>query len=105
MPDDIGTIKIPQLFSKFVQKDCQFEVVRELPEEQKLNEFSLAIHCAGCMVTRKKVLTRIELLNKYNIPSINYGLFFAYVNDLLPRALKPFAEEYKTYLQNCSYKL
>ncbi len=95
--DDIGTVKIPRLFRQLVQSNVEFDFLRELPPEEKLKGYSLVIHCGGCMVTRKKVLSRLEVLNNLEIPSINYGLFLAWANGLLPRAIEPFPYEYALY--------
>ncbi|MGC8765847.1 MAG: [FeFe] hydrogenase H-cluster maturation GTPase HydF [Brevinematia bacterium] len=95
--DDIGTVKIPRLFRQLVQSNVSFDFARELPEEEKLKEYSLVIHCGGCMVTRKKVLSRLEILFRHGVPSINYGLFLAWANGLLPRAIEPFPYEYALY--------
>jgi len=88
-PDDIGTVKIPNLFKKHIQNDVKFEFFRELPENEKIKEFKIAIFCAGCMVTRNKILERLKVLAELNIPVINYGLFLAFVNKLIPRAIMP----------------
>lgn len=96
-PDDIGTVKIPRLFRQLVQSNVEFEFLKELPEENKLKEFNLVIHCGGCMVTRKKMLARLETLKSHGIPSINYGLFLAWANGLIPRAIEPFPYEYSLY--------
>ena len=95
--DDIGTVKIPRLFRQIIQPDVTFEFLRELPEEAVLKKFSMVINCAGCMVTRNKILSRLEVLNRLGIPAVNYGLFLAFVNGLLPRALEPFPYEYGLY--------
>lgn len=95
--DDIGTVKIPRLFRQLVQSNVEFEFLKELPDENKLKDFKLVIHCGGCMVTRKKMLARLEILKSYGIPSINYGLFLAWANGLIPRAIEPFSYEYSLY--------
>ncbi|HPO50348.1 MAG TPA: hypothetical protein PLO89_08510 [Spirochaetota bacterium] len=43
------------------------------------------------------MLNRIKILKENNIFGVNYGLFLAYVNGLLPRALEPFEYEYSLY--------
>lgn len=82
--DDIGTVKIPALFRKKVDSTAHFEVARELPPDIK--DYSLVIHCAACMATRAAVLDRVAKLRGLGIPVINYGLFLAWANGLLPRA-------------------
>lgn len=95
--DDIGTVKIPRLFRQLVQSDAEFEFSRELPEEGRLSKYYMVINCAGCMVSRNKILYRLEALKKNHVAALNYGLFLAWVNGLLPRALEPFPLEYELY--------
>ncbi|MCX8093755.1 MAG: [FeFe] hydrogenase H-cluster maturation GTPase HydF, partial [Candidatus Goldbacteria bacterium] len=89
-PDDIGTVKIPNLFKSKINKDVTFDFYKELPDKDNLKKYSLVIMCGGCMVTRNKILSRLKILNELNIPVINYGFFLAYVNNLLPRTILPF---------------
>lgn len=98
--DDIGTVKIPRLFRQMVQPQADFEFLHTLPEEEKLKEYSLVINCAGCMSSRNQILNRLETLKRLGIPVTNYGLFLAWVNGLLPRALEPFPLEYGLYGEN-----
>lgn len=95
--DDIGTVKIPRLFKQLVEPSVTFDFAHNLPEKDKINDYALVINCAGCMVTRNAMINRINALKENNIPCINYGLFLAYANGLLPRALEPFEYEYSLY--------
>ena len=95
--DDIGTVKIPRLFKQLVQSTVTIEFAREMPGHDKLKEYYLVINCGGCMVTRTKMINRINVFKEYNIHAINYGLFLAWANGLLPRALEPFPYEYELY--------
>ncbi len=95
--DDIGTVKIPRLFRQLVQPRAEFHHARQLPPEAELATFDLVVNCAGCMVSRNQILDRLETLGKLNIPVLNYGLFLAWVNGLLPRALEPFPDEFRAY--------
>lgn len=97
--DDIGTVKIPRLFKQLIQPKVDFVFSRVLPEEQDLKQYYMTITCAGCMITRNRMLKRLEILKKNGIFSVNYGLFLAWVNGLLPRALEPFEYEYNLYLE------
>ena len=88
--DDIGTVKIPNIFKKKIcsgGKSVTFEWSREIPENIK--DFALVIHCGACMITQKTMLERTALLKAEGIPAINYGLFLAWANGLLPRAIEP----------------
>jgi len=95
--DDIGTVKIPRLFRQLVQPRAEFHHARQLPPEAELAKYSLVINCAGCMVSRNAILDRLDVLDRLGIPVLNYGLFLAWVNGLLPRALEPFPEVYELY--------
>lgn len=95
--DDIGTVKIPRLYQQLVQSKTEFIFARELPPEEELAQLSMVINCAGCMVSRNKIMNRVDVLKKLKIPVLNYGLFLAWVNGLLPRALEPFPEEFSLF--------
>jgi len=88
--EDLGTVKIPRLFRQMVGSRVEFDHSRELPENPQV--WDLIIHCGGCMTTKNKMDSRIGLFRDNNIPMLNYGLFLAWANGLLPRALEPFPE-------------
>jgi len=92
--DDIGTVKIPRLFRQLVNPDAEFEFTRILPEPDELSKYSMIIHCAACMITRKTMLSRLEKIKNSGTPVTNYGLFLGWANGLLPRALEPFEDIY-----------
>ncbi len=96
-PDDIGTVKIPRLFRQLVQPDVQFEFYKNFPTQDKLENVYMAITCGGCMVTRREMLNGIKQLESVGVKITNYGLFLAWANGLLPRALEPFPLEYHLY--------
>ncbi|HOE99975.1 MAG TPA: [FeFe] hydrogenase H-cluster maturation GTPase HydF [Spirochaetota bacterium] len=97
--EDIGTVKIPRLYRQIIDSTATFEFAHALPEAEKLKEYSLAINCAGCMVTRNVMINRINVLKENGVPCVNYGLFLAWANGLLPRAIERFPREYEIYRQ------
>ena len=88
--DDLGTVKIPRLFKQLVGSRVEFGHSRTMPEHPE--EWDMIIHCAGCMITQKAMLGKLETFREKGIPVLNYGLFLAWANGLLPRALEPFPE-------------
>ncbi|MBN2737949.1 MAG: [FeFe] hydrogenase H-cluster maturation GTPase HydF [Spirochaetales bacterium] len=96
--DDIGRVKIPRLFRQMVNPDVEFHFARQLPDN--LQDYSLVISCGACMVTRNTLMRRLDVFKELNIAVINYGLFLAWANGLLPRALEPFEEEYRYFIEN-----
>ena len=93
--DDIGTVKIPNLFRKKVRPDVSFELRQDVPE--RLSDYSFVINCAGCMTTHNNMMRRIALFREAGLAGTNYGLFLAWAKGLLPRALEPFPLEHALY--------
>jgi len=90
--NDIGTVKIPNWIKKHTGKDIQFEFTsgREFPDD--VTEFAIVLHCGGCMITERDVMTRMEKAKAQNIPFTNYGITIAYMNGILKRSIEVFPE-------------
>lgn len=87
--EDIGTVKIPNLFKKHYKVNVTFDFVRHLPNEEELKEYHLLIHCGACMTTGNIMKDRINKVRETGVHITNYGLFLGMVNGLLPRTLEP----------------
>ena len=87
--EDIGTIKIPKLLQKKIGGKLDFSWVRggEFPTE--LGDYKIVIHCGGCMLSQREVLNRIRLAKSQGVPTVNYGMLLAYLNNILERSLLP----------------
>ena len=90
---DIGTIKLPNWILKYTKKELSFEFTSggEFPEN--LEEYSLIVHCGGCMLTERTVKSRMEKANEAGVPMTNYGTVIAHVNGILDRSIKLFEDE------------
>lgn len=90
--EDIGMVKIPNWLKKHVDGDLIFDHVagRDFPEN--ITDYKLIIHCGGCMANRREILYRLRTADAKGVPVINYGVFIAYINGILDRALEPFPE-------------
>ncbi len=90
--EDIGTVKIPAWLREKVKGDLIFENVsgREYPDN--LREYDLVLHCGGCMINHREMLSRLYKAHKKGIPIVNYGMTIAFLHGILKRALKPFGE-------------
>lgn len=86
--DDIGTVKIPKWLEKHVGGKLEFDHVagREFPAN--LTDYQLIIHCGGCMANRREILYRLQTADQKGIPIVNYGIFIAYIHNILDRALQ-----------------
>ncbi|WP_136797350.1 [FeFe] hydrogenase H-cluster maturation GTPase HydF [Desulfosediminicola ganghwensis] len=93
--DDLGTVKIPRLFRQVVGSQVEFCHTRKLPDD--LASYDLILHCGGCMLSRKAILYRMRQFEAQGIPVINFGMFLAWANGLMPRALEPIDEMISLY--------
>jgi [FeFe] hydrogenase H-cluster maturation GTPase HydF len=86
---DIGTVKIPRLLQQRIggKLDLRWVSGGDFPRE--LTEYQLIIHCGGCMLTRREVLSRLQQARSAGIPVINYGILLAQLNGILERAIAP----------------
>lgn len=95
--DDIGTVKIPSLCTKYFLKNnpgkkLSFEFSSGGSFPSDLKKYALVIHCGACMLNEKEMQFRLSECKKQNIPVTNYGMFLSYVNGILERTLAPLKE-------------
>ena len=93
---DIATVKIPALLKKFTGSRITIKTSsgRDFPDD--LSEFSLVIHCGGCMLTSRDVLSRMKICEAEGIPVTNFGTALAYMNGILERTTEMIPELKKT---------
>jgi len=90
--DDIGTVKIPRWLRNYVGADLQIDWSHGKEFPANLSEYKLVIHCGGCMINRQLMMTRIRKAQAAGVPIVNYGVCIAFLQGILPRALRPFRE-------------
>lgn len=90
--DDIGRVKIPRWLRLHTKKNLEIDIVSGHDFPENLSEYKLIIHCGGCTLTRKMMMTRIKQAKFVNVPIVNYGLAISYMHGAIPRALEPFPE-------------
>lgn len=86
--NDIGTVKLPALIRKHTGKDIQFEFTSGGEFKNKLDGYSLIIHCGGCMLNDTEMKNRVRTANEQNVPITNYGTAIAHMNGILERSIK-----------------
>lgn len=89
-PDDIGKVKIPRWLRQATGKSLIFEFSNGISYPENLREYSLVVHCGGCMLNKRAMNYRIEQAVSSGVPIVNYGVLIAYVQGMLERALRPF---------------
>lgn len=86
---DIGTVKLPNWIRNYTGKKLEFKFTSggEFPAD--LSEFSLVVHCGGCMLNEREMRYRTALAKSQSIPMTNYGILISYINGILSRAIAP----------------
>ncbi len=88
--EDIGTVKLPKMLGKYTGKDLRFEFSSGGTFPDDLSRYALVIHCGGCMLNEKEMMSRMMYARNRNIPVTNYGIAIAHMNGILKRSLSPF---------------
>jgi [FeFe] hydrogenase H-cluster maturation GTPase HydF len=90
--DDIGRVKLPRLLEKRVGGKLQFSWSSGFSFPEDLPDYKLVLHCGGCMINRREMLSRMAQAKAAGVPVVNYGVAIAHLVGILPRALSPFPE-------------
>jgi len=90
---DIGRKKIPFWLKKYLGFSPLIDVVagRDYPED--LSKYKLVVHCGGCMITQREMLSRIKKCTEMEVPITNYGVIISYLHKVLDRVLEPFRND------------
>ena len=97
--DDIGRVKIPRWLRQYIGGDIKIDVSSGKDYPENLKEYKLIIHCGGCMLTRREMLSRIEQAKQAGVPVTNYGLAISVVQGVIKRVLSPFPAALDAYLR------
>ncbi len=93
--NDIGSVKFPKWLKNFTGKNFEYDFSSGGSFPKDLTKYSLVIHCGGCMLNEKEMISRIERSISQNIPITNYGIAIAYMNNILERSVEVFPEALK----------
>ncbi len=88
--DDIGSVKLPAWIKQYTGKEPIFEFSSGNSFPEDLSEYSLILHCGGCMLTEREMLFRGRCADDAEIPMTNYGIAIAEIHGILRRSLEPF---------------
>ena len=88
--EDIGRVKLPNLFRKFTGKELEFDIVAGLDKIQReITDYALVAQCGGCVITARQLVSRLSPALRKRIPVTNYGMAIAYMSGIFDRAVKP----------------
>ena len=96
LEDDIGRVKLPRWLRQYVGGDIDVEVASgEFPED--LSRVRAVIHCGGCVLNRRAMLSRVARALQAGVPVTNYGIAIAALQGLASRVLEPFPDAQRAY--------
>ncbi len=88
--DDIGTVKIPRWIRQYSGKNLQFDVASGHDFPENIEQYTLVIHCGGCMITSLEYKRRVRECKAKRVAISNYGVIISKVHGVLERIIKPF---------------
>lgn len=88
--EDIGTVKLPRWLEDFSGVKLDFHFVSGGDFPASLAGYDLVVHCGGCMLNAREVLSRCREAEEQAIPFTNYGILIAHMNGILARSIRPF---------------
>ncbi|NLA75843.1 MAG: [FeFe] hydrogenase H-cluster maturation GTPase HydF [Deltaproteobacteria bacterium] len=95
--DDIGRVKIPRWLRQYVGGDLTIDTYAGRDYPDSLSEYKVVIHCGGCMLNRREMLSRIEIAKQHGVPITNYGIAISLTQGVLQRVLSPFPAALAAY--------
>ncbi|MBQ9850912.1 MAG: [Clostridia bacterium] len=93
--NDIGTVKMPDWIRKFSGADPEFSFTSGTEFPDNPEEYSVIVHCGGCMLNEKEMKSRIKRAGDSGIPIVNYGIAIAQMNGILKRSIELFPDVLK----------
>lgn len=86
LSEDIGRIKIPRMLKKHYP-NIKIDIVSGTDFPDDLTKYDLVITCGGCMFNRRYIMSRVDRAKKQHVAMTNYGIFIAYINNILDRVV------------------
>jgi [FeFe] hydrogenase H-cluster maturation GTPase HydF len=101
--DDIGRVKLPKWIAEYSKKNVEIKYVSGQDYPKDLKDYKVIIHCGGCTLNRKSMLSRLNKALEAGVPMTNYGISISIFNDVIEKVLEIFPEAlsvYKTILKS-----
>ncbi|MBR4780964.1 MAG: [Lachnospiraceae bacterium] len=86
--NDIGTVKIPNGLRNKLGFDVKYDTVSGNEFPLDLSMYKAVIHCGGCMLNEREILSRVKSAEDQGVPVTNYGILLAWLMGILDRSIK-----------------
>jgi [FeFe] hydrogenase H-cluster maturation GTPase HydF len=90
--DDIGREQIPRWLRCKIGGELEIDFVNGHDFPENIEQYKLVVHCGGCMLNRKEIITRLENCQAPGVPVSNYGLLISDCQGMLERCVEVFPE-------------
>lgn len=87
--DDIGRVKIPNLIQKHTGKSLRFDFTAGNDFPENLSEYTLVIHCGGCVLNRGEMRRRLNECAAAGVKITNYGMVISKTQGVLEITAAP----------------
>lgn len=84
---DIAREKLPKWLNDYAGGGLVFENTAGHGFPDDLKGYKLIVHCGGCMINRKNMLSKIAHAQKEKVPITNFGVAIAFLNSMLDRVI------------------
>ncbi|MDR1259868.1 MAG: [FeFe] hydrogenase H-cluster maturation GTPase HydF [Endomicrobium sp.] len=101
--DDIGRVKLCNWMKEYVGKNLKIKYVSGQDYLKDFKNYKIIIHCGGCTLNKKDMLSRVREAVEAKIPITNYGLAISVFHGVIERVLEIFPRAlfaYKKALKN-----
>ena len=91
---------MPNWIKEFTGKNLLFDFSSGETFPENVSDYSLVVHCGGCMLNAKSMASRLSRCKGSEVPVVNYGVAIAMMHGILKRSLEVFPEVLKI-IDNC----
>jgi [FeFe] hydrogenase H-cluster maturation GTPase HydF len=101
--EDIGKVKLPKWIAAYSKRNVEIKYMSGQDYPKNLKDYKVIIHCGGCTLNRKGMLSRLNKALETGIPMTNYGISISVFNGVIEKVLEIFPEAlyvYKTTLKS-----
>ena len=82
---DIARDKLPRWLNEYVGGELDFTTSSGHGFPDDIGSYKLIVHCGGCMINRKNMLSKIARAEEAGVPITNFGVAIAFLNGILDR--------------------
>lgn len=84
---DIAREKLPSWLEQYVGGKLEFSHSAGHGFPEDIASYKLILHCGGCMVNRKNMLSKIDKAKEKGVPITNFGVAIAFLHNMLDRVV------------------